>query len=243
MPTAPGMLGSSSFSRLRDAGELRWRQLGLQGNPFNTLTVEEEIGVLDHLEPQARQIAPLAQRPGFSALVIQAPRGWGKSTLLRLWQQELSDRGIAWHHQVLRPGDRLQPLGDVPWLLLDEAQRLSRADRRRLVRWLRAPGHRLVATTHERLHSWLPGNVVQWSLRGPTRQGLHRWYAWRLERAGAQPGQFQLTDEAACWLLRRWAGNLHDILRVLYYLFQTAPVEQLLRLEAASCQAAEQVNT
>ena len=237
MPTAPGMHGSSSFSRLRAAGELRWRQLGLRGNPFSTLPAEEELGALDHLEPQARQVASLVRRPGFSALVIQAPRGWGKSTLLRLWQEELSNRGIAWRQQVLRPGDRLEPLEDVPWLLLDEAQRLSRGDRRRLVRWLRLPGHRLVATTHEQLHSWLPGNVVPWFLRGPTRRGLQQWYAWRLERAGARPGQFLLTEEAARWLLCQWAGNLHDILSQLYRLFQTAPVERLPRLERSLCQA------
>ncbi len=227
MPTAPGMLGSSSFSRLRQDQTQRWQRLGVRENPFGYLPEDDQPEVLPHLIPLARQIPPLLAATGFAAVVIQAPRGWGKSTLLRVWRQELQRRGETFHQQALHPGDRLRPVPEVGWLLLDEAQRLSAADRRTVRRWLLRGERRLVATTHEDLRRWLPAKVVYWRLVAPGPEELRRWFARRIERFGGDPDRIYPTAAATCWLLRRWAGNLHDIQDFLYHLFATAPPRQL----------------
>ncbi|GEM_PF-5299986 len=238
MPTAPGMLGRSRFSRLRQEQLRRWHELGVRGNPFGSLPEEDEPEVLEHLEPFAALVAPLAAAAEFSAVVMQAPRGWGKSTLLQVWARELRQRGESFQRHVLRPGDRLPRPLRAPWLLLDEAQRLVPSDRRRLRRWLRQRGHRLVATTHEELRPWLPGKVVCWSLPGPGPRELQRWFAQRVARFGGDPARVFLTPAAACWLVRRWAGNIHEIQNRLYHLFETATAEELMPLDALLWQGA-----
>ncbi len=231
MPAAPGMLGSSSFSHMRQSQEQRWQRLGLRGNPFGSLPEDNEPGVLEHLSPFVGQIGALAAAAPFAALLIQAPCGWGKSTLLRLWHRELQRREQSVCLQVLHPGDRLQRLPGTGWLLLDEAQRLSPSHRRRLKRWLRKTDRRLVATTHEDLRPWLPGRTLLWTLSGPGPKQLQQWFAFRIALFGGDPARLFLTPTAAGWLLGRWAGNLHQIQDRLYHVFETAPADRLAPLD------------
>ncbi len=220
------MAKSSAVPRIPGAHDQpAWQQLGFRSNPFLTLPEDEEP-LLGFLRALAQLIPKWSLHPPFRVLQIQGPRGWGKSTLMRLWHMELTAQAQPVQALRLLPRGKL-PLPSGGWLLVDELHRLPRRKWRPLRRWLdQADQPRLIASTHVDLSDKLPVDLT-WLLPGPGVEDVLQWFEFRLRRAGGETPLSTLTPQGARWLLRRWLGNFHDLLWVMFHLFESAPAAQL----------------
>ncbi len=203
---------------------LPFRALGLEGNPFRTLT-EEEWETFALLPPAVERLLAGTADP----LQILGPRGRGKTSLLYALRRWLGGEGLRWAYEYLPQGVRRYrtPLSGLDVFLLDEAQRLSGRWRRRLVRTALREGVRLILTSHEDLTPTFRAfglTLRTLPLPPPTVEEVARLLNARLAffaRGGPPP--WRLTEDAAAFLLGRYGENVRGMEAFLYLYFQTLP--------------------
>ncbi len=193
--------------------------LGFRGNPFRALTDEEwaETAILPAVVTEAL--------PKGEHLQIMGSAGSGKTTTLLALQRHFQERGLRTAYEYLPDGAttcRTDPRS-LEVFLLDEAQRLSRGARTRLISAVRASGTRLVLGTHRDLSACfaaeMPVTTVLLVVPSPARlrQILHRRMAFFALHPGAAP---PISDDALETLLRACGGNLRAMEHGLYEAFQ-----------------------
>ncbi len=223
-----------------------YARLGLSGNPFRVLTDAELAASFTTLpgrsEPDPARLADDACK----LVEVTADEGQGKTTFLLALRAEYQRRGTAVQYHYLppdrsdsfpsldfpasyeldeseRPGehrDHPSPPDRCHILLLDEMQRTTWRERRRLHQWLLMPGNQLVTGTHR---PWRPRGVPRREIRLPLPQpgDVVRFFEVRIDaaRRGGTPCTFQL-DEAAVELLCRRGRSLRRIEQTLYEVFR-----------------------
>jgi hypothetical protein len=112
-----------------------FHDLGLQANPFRTLTQEEWVAVTVLPRP-IRQILTVE----IGHLQFRGQKGCGKTTTLYTIEARMRQAGQRVAYERVAEGVDCfsTPLDGLAFFLLDEAQRLSRSERRRL---MAAAGH------------------------------------------------------------------------------------------------------
>lgn len=194
--------------------------LGLRGNPFQALT-EEEAGEAAILPRAVRQA--LAQGGHMQLL---GPSGCGKTTLLLGLAARLRRKGrcVAYEYLPLHRRRFRTRLRDLDAFLLDEAQRLSPRERRRLLRTAqRSKRLRLFLATHEDLSPLfatfaLPLTTVR--LEPPTLEELAALLERRLVLFALEEGaKVEFSPSAVAFLHARYGADLRRMERFLYEVF------------------------
>lgn len=156
---------------------------------------------------------------------VVARAGHGKSTFLASVADALDEADIEFRSHYLQPSlwTRLPvPEQAVQVLILDEAERLTKLNLRRLADWA-GKGHRLVFSSHRDLSVGLfplPAAVRTISLPAVSSAGLQKIFRVRLQWAGDSLGRFLLTEDAASWLKDVSGGNLRVVQATLYEAIQ-----------------------
>ncbi len=164
---------------------------------------------------------------------IIANAGWGKSTLLAAVADELTANETPYEFHYLPPAlfSRVPvPPRDVAVLIIDEVERLTRANLRSLNRWTEK-GRRLVVSTHRNVFASIPDETQTIELPGISVDGLRRYFQSRVEWAGGDQARFVLSEDAATWLIELTGRNLRVIEAVLYEVFQKADANEQLIIE------------
>ena len=201
----------------------RFERLGLRGNPFRIPIPSERRDVYVPDLYGALELATQVASSGEAVTQIIARAGHGKSTFLAAVAEALDETDTSFESIYLEPSLRTRvpvPQPDLRVLILDEAERLTTRNLRRLVHWTRSGG-RLIVSSHQDLSCRLPGieaRTIQ--LEGISRAALLRLFLARLQWAGSGEKNFQLTEDAADWLIEVSQGNLRVIEAVLYESFQ-----------------------
>jgi hypothetical protein len=194
--------------------------LGFRCNPFRVLSDEEwaEVAVLPG------PIAALFDG-GFTHLQVIGEAGRGKSTALVALAERFRQQGQRVHHEYLPEGTRRfrTPTDGIDLFCLDEAQRLLRGERRRLL-GLAERGTRLVLSSHEDLAPlFARRRLPLTTVRLDDEPDVH--FRAVLERrldyfalAGAERVTF--APDALAALRRRFGTDLRAAERWLYELFQ-----------------------
>lgn len=194
--------------------ENRWRRCNLRGNPFGELTAAERaVAAIVDVEPYVEFLSfPRA------AVQFVGRCGRGKTTrLLTLcrWFPEAT-------YTYLPPD---QPCPAIPAgrpVIIDEAQRMSRAVRRRVF----DSGLPLILATHRDWQRKLRRcgyTVLSERIgRGNTPELIHRIVNRRIEAARLDPGPIPVVPPAvAAGLYRRFGSDIRSIELFLYELAQT----------------------
>ncbi len=192
--------------------------MDLSGNPFSVVSREELADMYVPL-PAVEHTADTILRLPHQIVEIQAPAGYGKSTLLSALRRRLTDAEVThrYHYLPIDQPNRLPELGAVNVLLLDEAQRLSRWNRRRVRRWL-GGDTRMITGTHRPLRlRGIKATVID--LPELTVGHLHAVFQQRIKRRGGDPQRIRLEPAAARWLVQHLA-SLREIEGLLYEWFQ-----------------------
>lgn len=170
------------------------------------------------------ELATQVATSGEAVTQIVAKAGHGKSTFLAAVAEALNEADASVESIYLEPSLRTRvpvPQANLRVLILDEAERLTRRNLRRIVQWTRGGG-RLIVSSHQDLSRRLSGTAVRTiQLSGISRAALLRLFLARLHWAGSDEKNFQLTEDAADWLIEVSQGNLRVIEAVLYESFQT----------------------
>lgn len=201
----------------------RFERLGLRGNPFRIPMPSERRDVYVPDLYGTLALATQVASAGEAVTQIVARAGHGKSTFLAAVAEALNEADTPVELIYLEPSLRTRvpvPQPDLAVLILDEAERLTTGNLRRLVQWTEGGG-RLIISSHQDLSDRLPGieaRTIQ--LDGISRAGLLRLFLARLQWAGSDEENFQLTKDAADWLIEVSQGNLRVIEAVLYESFQ-----------------------
>jgi hypothetical protein len=188
-------------------------RLNLRRNPFGELTREQraEVAVVD----VEAWLAELAR--GRTALQFLGPCGHGKTTHLLALGRVMP--GAAY---VYLPEDGRQPrIPRARPLLLDEAQRLGRWQRR----WVFGRTGPLVLGSHEDHAQELIRAgyrvVTQHVMQAAHPQRLRQMLNRRIEASRGGPGPLPWIDEArAAELHQQFGADIRQIERVLYDEFQ-----------------------
>ncbi|HCF94347.1 MAG TPA: hypothetical protein DEW46_04745 [Verrucomicrobia bacterium] len=215
-----------------------WQELGLSGNPFRRLFDEELLATLLDAEPET----PLRTAEGWIALanpVLQfiGQEGYGKSTRLEACHCLLRRQANCSTHFTYVPLGTMSvspPIMPTPavWLL-DEAQRLNRWHRRKLVDWAQTPGCRLLIGTHEDLSAGFARRGVgchSEELKEPGLAELQRFVRRRLtfsrrEHSGdAAIPEITVAEDALSLVAQAMHGNLGRAEFILYEAFQHAAI-------------------
>lgn len=122
-----------------------FHKLGYRRNPFGALTAEEWAAVA--VLPSAA--VPLLASAGHWQIL--GPMGSGKTTCLLGLQAHFVDHKRVVAYEYLPEGQNWfeTPADGLDLFLLDEAQRLRRRERRRLMDLARSGGFRLIVSSHE----------------------------------------------------------------------------------------------
>lgn len=201
----------------------RFARLGLQCNPFRVLEPDELVASFVPYDGESALELPRLLELDTALVEFSAGQGVGKTTLLRVLEHHWKRQGRSVEYHYLDAGrlDKLpDPVSEI--VILDEAQRMSRLERTRILDWLDATGGHVVTGTHR---FWRTRRVRLRRHRLP-QLGLHRigaFFRRRIAMAGAG-GRFALADDAARLLLRRGV-TLRRIERWLYEVFQRWPSE------------------
>jgi energy-coupling factor transporter ATP-binding protein EcfA2 len=211
----------------------QFQRAGLRCNPFRVLDrsefAEVFIDSIPELSPQ-RLIDNDTQ-----TIQIIGRSGHGKSSLLAALQQELETRsaeGISKRdfskccEFIYLPPERYirvrRPAATTRFLLIDEAQRLSRRSVRIVKAWCQTSTlNRLILATHLSVNL-SPMSSTEIYLASPTRARLQQILKRRIEWASlGDDCPLQLSNESIDWLLTQSGGNMQLIERVLYDVVQT----------------------
>ena len=169
------------------------------------------------------ELATQVASSGEAVTQIIARAGHGKSTFLAAVSDALDETDTPFELIYLEPSLRTRvpvPQTGASVLILDEGERLTRRNLRRLVRWTQGGG-RLIVSSHQDLSSRLPQTEARTiRLEGNSCAALLRLFLARLQWAGTDENHFQLTEDAADWLTEVSQGNLRVIEAVLYESFQ-----------------------
>lgn len=229
------MVGQPAFLRpLRDGtgvggvggsadGFFPLRPAGFASNPFRVLTEEElaEVAVLP-----AELLAALGE-PGGPHVQLLGDAGRGKSTTLLGAAARLRREGARVAVEYLPVGvSRFStPTRGLDAYVLDEAQRLSPRERRRLFGGARA-GTRLLLGSHEDMttafdRAGLPlRSVLIESLGGGHFRAA---LLARIEHAAVSSGEHAtLAPDALDWLRERFGTDLRSAERFLYGVYQSS---------------------
>ncbi len=199
----------------------RFARLGLRGNPFRVLEPEELVASFVPYDGESGLELSRLLELNTALVEFSAGQGVGKTTLLRFLEHHWKgDRRSVEYHYL--DAQRIEPLPEPvsEIVIIDEAQRMSRLERTRMLDWLNATGGHVVTGTHR---FWRTRRVPLRRHRLP-RLDLHRvgaFFRRRIAMAGAA-GRFELADDAARLLLRRGV-TLRRIERWLYEVFQRWP--------------------
>jgi hypothetical protein len=195
-------------------------EAGFHCNPFRALTREEwtEIAVL----PESVR---RAEGEG-GHLQILGGAGSGKTTALLALCADYRRREILYVYEYLPPGSRrfTSDPSRIRVFLLDESQRLSRAEQSRLVKIAKA-GTRLILSTHEDFtaafhRARLVLHNVELSCPEPAE--LAALLRRRLERFSIGPLELRFSPDAVTWLREEFGGNMRTMEYFLYDYFQAA---------------------
>lgn len=200
----------------------RFARLGLKWNPFRVVAPQEkpDTYVADLFESNGLASQVATSDAAFTQIIAKA--GHGKSTFLAAVADELDEADIPFERHYLEPSLRTRvasPDASIRVLLLDEAERLTHRNLRRLSRWT-GEGGRLVVSSHRDLSGIVTGQTETVELPGLTTTALQRLFGARLRWAGSDDRAFEMTSDGADWLLESGAGNLRVVESVLYELFQ-----------------------
>ncbi len=199
----------------------RFANLGLTGNPFRVLEPHEFGAAFvpygERSELSVKQLLNLTT----PLTEFFAAEGVGKTTLLRVLQQHWEEAGRQVEYVYL-PAGRREKLGETSAkiLIIDEAQRLTWKERKRLVSWLADGRSRLVTGTHR---FWRSSRLraTRYQLPPLSLARVHGFFVRRLTLAG-DDGSFSLSDAAAHELLVE-GQTLRRIERWLYEVFERWP--------------------
>jgi hypothetical protein len=209
----------------------RFERLGLKWNPFRVVAPSENSDVYI---PDLYRTATLAREVALSdspLTQVVARAGHGKSTFLAAVADTLEEAGISFESLYLQPSlwARVRVPGkNVRVLILDESERLSRLNLRKLSGWTRRGGRLIVSAHRDQFNSpfsGLPPCPATIAFPQITLDGLQQFFLTRLRWAGDVDQRFELADDGAEWLLFFSEGNLRVVEAVLYEIFQVAADE------------------
>lgn len=191
------------------------RELGYWLNPFCTLTDEQwvEIGYLHPLL--------VAGVESGRNLQLLGAKGAGKTTALRLIAERLEDDGLKVMYEYLPEGQRyfVSETAGLDVFILDEAQRLSWWQRRRL--WRVGGDMRLIVSSHEDVGRWLHEpltmDVEQVHTVAHWRQMIGRRLAYF---ARPDVARVMLSEEAIAYLHGRFAPDFRAAEFFLYEVWE-----------------------
>ncbi|MFZ0548490.1 MAG: hypothetical protein WAM60_23785 [Candidatus Promineifilaceae bacterium] len=198
--------------------------LGFHCNPFRTLTDEEwaEIAVIPSYVQQKLVV-------GYENLQVLGEKGYGKTTILLSIAAEKRHHGrrIAYEY-IPEDGRTFQtPLDNLDDFFLDEAQRLEKKERKRLLTHPNAPS--LVIASHEDLASLFAayGRSLTTIKLGQTELAhlqavLNRRLAYS---SLTEHPPFTFTDEAVQQLWDKFGRNIRATEHYLYEYFQQLLVD------------------
>ncbi len=220
--TAANRPGLGWVSRGGDMAErfFPFRAMGFKCNPFRTLT-DAEWAAVAVVPPTL-----LAAITNTSAPVqLLGEAGRGKTTTLLAVQALFAQKGVLAVYQYLPEGTRrfdYQKAAAAQVFLLDEAQRLTHGERRRLCRL--TTGTRVLFSSHQDLTAECAAHKVSLTtvrLSKPEPAHLARILTVRLAyfSTGTQP-VITITPDAIEYLHARFGGNLRLTERFLYEVFQ-----------------------
>ena len=199
------------------SGYFPFHALGLQCNPFRALT-DAEWGDLALLPDELLAIDPAWH------VQILGERGHGKTSLLMGLAARSRRQGVACAYEYLAAGeDRYQtPLAGLALFLLDEAQRLNRRERGRLLAELLTPrpAPRLIFTSHADLTARFAGrrlNLATLRLAASSADHLRAVVERRLAYFALPGGPgITLAPDALAYLHRQFGGDLRAAEHLLY---------------------------
>jgi hypothetical protein len=209
-----------------------FHSIGLQCNPFRTLTEEEwsELVILP-----TDWVSLLEERERHIQIIGDA--GWGKSSMLRGFQRWCREQGIDTGFEYLPLGaDTLQSnIHEFDVFLLDEAQRLCREEFRRFL-FAGDAGTRLIWTSHEDMvDSAVPSRMRIQSvhLSGYPTNDLATILNARLDAFTLESSpRIEFAQGALELLEKRYGPNLRGMFDFLYEFFQTLPGMKSISAEA-----------
>jgi hypothetical protein len=195
--------------------------LGFRRNPF---------GALDQSEWAAIAVLPptLAGRPmsDFRHLQLLGPMGSGKTTTMHKLMEQFTQNGQRIKYEYLPPGERVfkTDTAVLGTFFLDEAQRLTRRERRRLLS-AAVLGLRLVFSSHEDLtslfHRWQQP-LLSINLEEALTVDLYSQMLDRRLDYFALPDRphTTLAADAVRWLYQTFYPNMRDAEYFLYEVWQ-----------------------
>jgi hypothetical protein len=199
--------------------------LGFRRNPFGAMTQAEWVAVTVLPDELLNSLAA-----GFTHLQLLGPMGSGKTTTMLKLADQLDQGGSRLAYEYLAEGDK-QYRTDTAVLdtfLLDEAQRLSRRERRRLLAGLAGEdgsGLRLIFSSHEDLAPLFrrrqrPLQTI--NLEKTLSTELYDRILTRRLDYFALPDKTHttLSPDAVAWLFERFYPNLRDAEYFLYEVWQ-----------------------
>jgi hypothetical protein len=214
------------------------RKIGYGRNPFGALT-DEEWAAVAVLPPKAAQ----ALESGFAHLQLLGPMGAGKSTALLAMQEVFKEAGRQAVYEYLPLGKRRfdTETAVLDVFLLDEAQRLSWRQRRRLVDGAGNGRLQLVLSSHEdltRLFAQKGLVLTSVDLAGEMTVG---WVTAVLDTRLAYfalPDQPRavLSDDAVHYLCHRFGDNLRQMEYFLYEVWQRLDTPELVTRQTLESQ-------
>jgi hypothetical protein len=199
-----------------------FHDVGLQANPFRTLTHDEWLTVT----VMPREISQLLESE-IGHLQFRGQKGCGKTTVLYSIEAHLrrAGRRVA-YERVAEDADRFsKPIEGLEFFLLDEAQRLSPAERDRLLAVAR--GLCLIIGNHEdftRQFYRRDLSLVTINLEGIIFTELAAILERRLAYFSltGSPG-YAFSASAVTFLTRRYSPDLRSAELFLYEYFQQLP--------------------
>lgn len=198
---------------------LRFQRLGLQRNPFGSLTQAEEDALLVPT-PDIYIWANASE-----SLQLMGERGRGKTSLLRATLHQIVQQGQDFAYESLPEGHNriTTSLNYLDGFALDEAQRLSWWHKHRLFWQMR--GRRLLITTHDDLGGWfrlygLPYRTVQVA-QFMTPPRVANILIRRIDFFALEGGpHISLSNGALAWLWDRYGDDIRSTEQALYKVFQ-----------------------
>jgi len=213
--------------------------LGFRSNPFRVLTDDEWVDVA--VLPQAIKVA---LKGTWTHLQVLGDKGRGKTTTLRVLHSCWLHTGRNVAYEYLPEGQHrflTEPQG-LDILLLDEAQRLSERERRRLVRLATTQattGLQLVLASHEDLTSLFAQYhrpLTTLHIEADSVDVLDEVLERRLGYFALPNVPRAIMDRSAVeWLWHRYGSDLRSIERALYEVFQQ--IKQPTVIDAALLEA------
>lgn len=193
--------------------------LGFRCNPFRALTDEEWVETAV-VPPQVQQTL----NKGYTNLQILGEKGYGKTTLLLYLAAEKrrSSRRVCYEH-IPEDGRTFQTsLQNLDYFCLDEAQRLTKKERKRLLNHTPSPG--LIVASHENLaplfaENKRPLTTIQLQDTGPDHLKAvlnKRLNYFSLENATPAP----LSQQTINQLWQKFGRNIRAAEHHLYEYYQ-----------------------